>query len=203
MQAVQPVGDASLAINNLDLKRSKRICRRECHGELRNRDTRCLSDRRGMEGRVQGLAGCRRQELRAWFSRSADNRFEAGIWRARVLCRLAVVSQPRDRSKATSPLGANLMMCRRCTYDAAYALLAMVMADALPAAALQRCRWRSRRYQHRGQYTVWSVQEGSAATLDALLSTLAWPQVTMILVVILCAVLIGVWISARVRHPII
>jgi phosphonate transport system permease protein len=38
---------------------------------------------------------------------------------------------------------------------------------------------------------------------DAALSTLAWPQVTMILIVILCAVLLSEWVSAKVRHAII
>jgi len=44
---------------------------------------------------------------------------------------------------------------------------------------------------------------GIGLQLDASLSTLAWPQVTMILVVILCAVLLSEWISAKVRHAII
>lgn len=44
---------------------------------------------------------------------------------------------------------------------------------------------------------------GIGLQLDASLSTLAWPQVTMILIVILCAVLLSEWISAKVRHAII
>ena len=44
---------------------------------------------------------------------------------------------------------------------------------------------------------------GIGLQLDASLSTLAWPQVTMILIVILCAVLLSEWVSARVRHAII
>ena len=41
---------------------------------------------------------------------------------------------------------------------------------------------------------------GIGLQLDASLSTLAWPQVTMILIVILCAVLLSEWVSARLRH---
>jgi phosphonate transport system permease protein len=44
---------------------------------------------------------------------------------------------------------------------------------------------------------------GIGLQLDASLATLAWPQVTMILLVILCAVLLSEWVSARVRHAII
>jgi phosphonate transport system permease protein len=44
---------------------------------------------------------------------------------------------------------------------------------------------------------------GIGLQLDASLSTLAWPQVTMILIVILCAVLLSEWLSARLRHAII
>jgi phosphonate transport system permease protein len=44
---------------------------------------------------------------------------------------------------------------------------------------------------------------GIGLQLDASLSTLAWPQVTMILIVILCAVLLSEWVSARLRHAII
>lgn len=44
---------------------------------------------------------------------------------------------------------------------------------------------------------------GIGLQLDASLSTLAWPQVTMILIVILCAVLLSEWVSAKVRHAII
>jgi phosphonate transport system permease protein len=44
---------------------------------------------------------------------------------------------------------------------------------------------------------------GIGLQLDASLSTLAWPQVTMILIVILCAVLLSEWVSAKLRHAII
>jgi phosphonate transport system permease protein len=44
---------------------------------------------------------------------------------------------------------------------------------------------------------------GIGLQLDASLSTLAWPQVTMILLVILCAVVLSEWASARLRHAII
>jgi phosphonate transport system permease protein len=44
---------------------------------------------------------------------------------------------------------------------------------------------------------------GIGLQLDASLATLAWPQVTMILIVILCAVLLSEWVSARLRHAII
>lgn len=44
---------------------------------------------------------------------------------------------------------------------------------------------------------------GIGLQLDASLSTLAWPQVTLILLVILCAVLLSEWISAQVRHAVI
>jgi phosphonate transport system permease protein len=44
---------------------------------------------------------------------------------------------------------------------------------------------------------------GIGLQLDASLSTLAWPQVTMILLVILCAVVLREWASARLRHAII
>ncbi|MGE5513461.1 MAG: phosphonate ABC transporter, permease protein PhnE [Bacteroidota bacterium] len=44
---------------------------------------------------------------------------------------------------------------------------------------------------------------GIGLQLEASLSTLAWPQVTMILIVILSAVLLSEWVSARIRHAII
>lgn len=44
---------------------------------------------------------------------------------------------------------------------------------------------------------------GIGLQLDASLSTLAWPQVTMILIVILAAVLLSEWVSAKIRHAII
>jgi phosphonate transport system permease protein len=44
---------------------------------------------------------------------------------------------------------------------------------------------------------------GIGLQLDASLSTLAWPQVTMILIVILCAVIVSEWVSAKLRHAII
>ena len=44
---------------------------------------------------------------------------------------------------------------------------------------------------------------GIGVQLQASLNTLAWPQVTMIFIVILGTVIISEWISARVRHAII
>lgn len=44
---------------------------------------------------------------------------------------------------------------------------------------------------------------GIGLQLDASLSTLAWPQVSMILIVILAAVLLSEWVSAKIRHAII
>lgn len=44
---------------------------------------------------------------------------------------------------------------------------------------------------------------GIGVQLQASLNTLAWPQVTMIFIVILGTVVISEWISARVRHAII
>jgi phosphonate transport system permease protein len=44
---------------------------------------------------------------------------------------------------------------------------------------------------------------GIGLQLEASLATLAWPQVTMILIVILCAVLLSEWVSAKLRHAII
>lgn len=44
---------------------------------------------------------------------------------------------------------------------------------------------------------------GIGLQLQASLNTLAWPQVTMIFVVILATVVLSEWVSARVRHAII
>ncbi len=44
---------------------------------------------------------------------------------------------------------------------------------------------------------------GIGAQLQASLSVLAWPQVTMILVAILATVVLSEWVSAKVRHAII
>ncbi len=44
---------------------------------------------------------------------------------------------------------------------------------------------------------------GIGLNLEASLNTLAWPQVTLILLLILGTVLVSEWISARVRHAII
>lgn len=44
---------------------------------------------------------------------------------------------------------------------------------------------------------------GIGVQLQASLNTLAWPQVTMIFIVILATVVVSEWISARVRHAII
>jgi phosphonate transport system permease protein len=44
---------------------------------------------------------------------------------------------------------------------------------------------------------------GIGAQLQASLSVLAWPQVTMILVAILATVVVSEWVSAKVRHAII
>jgi phosphonate transport system permease protein len=44
---------------------------------------------------------------------------------------------------------------------------------------------------------------GIGAQLQASLNTLAWPQVTLIILVILGTVVVSEWVSARVRHAII
>jgi len=44
---------------------------------------------------------------------------------------------------------------------------------------------------------------GIGVQLQASLNTLAWPQVTMIFVVILATVVVSEWVSARVRHALI
>ena len=44
---------------------------------------------------------------------------------------------------------------------------------------------------------------GLGLALEASLNTLAWPQVTLILIMILVTVLISEWITARVRRAII
>ena len=44
---------------------------------------------------------------------------------------------------------------------------------------------------------------GLGLKLQASLNTLAWPQVTMILLVILATVIVSEWVSAKVRHAII
>ena len=44
---------------------------------------------------------------------------------------------------------------------------------------------------------------GIGIQLDASISTLAWTQVSMILLVILVTVIASEWVSARVRHAII
>lgn len=44
---------------------------------------------------------------------------------------------------------------------------------------------------------------GIGRPLEASLNTLAWPQVTLILVVILATVIVSEWVSAKVRHAII
>jgi phosphonate transport system permease protein len=44
---------------------------------------------------------------------------------------------------------------------------------------------------------------GIGLQLQSSLNTLAWPQVTLILIVILAAVVIGEWVSAKVRKAII
>ena len=44
---------------------------------------------------------------------------------------------------------------------------------------------------------------GIGLQLQSSLNTLAWPQVTLILIVILAAVVIGEWVSAKVRGAII
>jgi len=44
---------------------------------------------------------------------------------------------------------------------------------------------------------------GIGLNLEASLNTLAWPQVTLILIVILATVVVSEWISAKVRHAII
>jgi len=44
---------------------------------------------------------------------------------------------------------------------------------------------------------------GIGLQLDASISTLAWTQVSLILIVILATVIVSEWVSARVRHAII
>jgi phosphonate transport system permease protein len=44
---------------------------------------------------------------------------------------------------------------------------------------------------------------GIGLQLNASLNVLAWPQVTLILLLILLAVIFSEWISAKVRHAII
>jgi phosphonate transport system permease protein len=44
---------------------------------------------------------------------------------------------------------------------------------------------------------------GIGLNLEASMSTLAWPQVTMILITILATVVVSEWVSARIRHAII
>ena len=44
---------------------------------------------------------------------------------------------------------------------------------------------------------------GIGIQLDASISTLAWTQVSLILIVILATVIVSEWVSAKVRHAII
>jgi phosphonate transport system permease protein len=44
---------------------------------------------------------------------------------------------------------------------------------------------------------------GIGLNLEASLNTLAWPQVSLLLLVILATVLLSEWVSAKVRHAII
>jgi phosphonate transport system permease protein len=44
---------------------------------------------------------------------------------------------------------------------------------------------------------------GIGLQLQASLNVLAWPQVTLILLVILCSVIASEWVSAKVRHAMI
>ncbi len=44
---------------------------------------------------------------------------------------------------------------------------------------------------------------GIGVNLESSLNTLAWPQVTLILLVILSTVVVSEWVSARIRHAII
>lgn len=44
---------------------------------------------------------------------------------------------------------------------------------------------------------------GIGMQLQASINTLAWPQVSMILILILGTVVVSEWLSARVRHAII
>ena len=44
---------------------------------------------------------------------------------------------------------------------------------------------------------------GIGLNLEASLSTLAWTQVSLLLLVILATVLVSEWVSAKVRHAII
>ena len=44
---------------------------------------------------------------------------------------------------------------------------------------------------------------GIGLQLDSSISTLTWTQVSMILLVILCTVIVSEWVSAKIRHAII
>jgi len=44
---------------------------------------------------------------------------------------------------------------------------------------------------------------GIGLNLEGSLNTLAWPQVSLILLVIFATVLVSEWVSAKVRHAII
>jgi phosphonate transport system permease protein len=44
---------------------------------------------------------------------------------------------------------------------------------------------------------------GIGLQLDSSISTLSWTQVSLILIVILCTVIVSEWVSARIRHSII
>ena len=44
---------------------------------------------------------------------------------------------------------------------------------------------------------------GIGLQLEASLNTLAWPQVSVILLAILSTVVVGEWVSARIRHAIL
>jgi phosphonate transport system permease protein len=44
---------------------------------------------------------------------------------------------------------------------------------------------------------------GIGVNLESSMNTLAWPQVTLILLVILATVVVSEWVSAKIRHAII
>ena len=54
-----------------------------------------------------------------------------------------------------------------------------------------------------GDVAVWVGAGGIGLQLQASLNVLAWPQVTVILLVIFATVLLSEWVSARIRHAII
>ena len=59
-------------------------------------------------------------------------------------------------------------------------------------------------YQYPGIYRAWVVGAGGIGLqLEGSISTLAWTKASLILLVILATVVVGEWVSAKVRHAII